>query len=125
MKRSVKAVLLSALVFPGAGHFYLKKRLRGMVLMVVSVGALCYVIFEIVQRAIVVCEMVIVDQIPMDLMAMTKMILNSSSRMETVLMSVMSWLIGVTWIAGIVDSLMIGRKLDGVNAEQPTSNGER
>ena len=34
MKKSMKAALLSAFVFPGAGHFFLKKHITGTVLAV-------------------------------------------------------------------------------------------
>jgi TM2 domain-containing membrane protein YozV len=43
MKRSTKAVLLSALVFPGLGHLYLKRWAAGVVLF----GVAAYAIYTI------------------------------------------------------------------------------
>jgi len=37
MDKSIKAALLSALVFPGAGQFYLKRYWRGLLLMMLAV----------------------------------------------------------------------------------------
>ena len=51
MKKSNKAVLLSALVFPGAGHLLLKKRIIGAVLTCASLVALDLIIANMLNRA--------------------------------------------------------------------------
>jgi hypothetical protein len=58
MTRSMKAVLLSALVFPGAGHFYLKKRLAGAIL----VGATLFGLYALT-TATLDTAMQVVDRI--------------------------------------------------------------
>lgn len=47
MKRASKAILLSALVFPGAGHFYLKRWVEGALLSGAAAWAL-YIIVSVV-----------------------------------------------------------------------------
>ncbi len=42
MDRSVKAALLSALVFPGAGQLYLQRRARALLFMLPAAGAAGY-----------------------------------------------------------------------------------
>jgi hypothetical protein len=44
MKKSMKAALLSAFVFPGAGHFFLKKHITGTVLAVFIISLLVGII---------------------------------------------------------------------------------
>ena len=51
MSRSTTAMLLSAFVMPGAGQFYLKRVLRGMVLIVVSVVCLWIIGESVLQQA--------------------------------------------------------------------------
>jgi len=51
MKKSIKAVLLSALVFPGAGHLLLKKRIIDAVLTCASLVALYLIIANMLNRA--------------------------------------------------------------------------
>ena len=45
MKKSVKAALLSGLVFPGLGQIYLKRRRRGVVIMLVVLALLGFLIW--------------------------------------------------------------------------------
>ncbi len=40
MKMGIKAALLSALVFPGAGQIYLRRYVRGLISMVISLDGL-------------------------------------------------------------------------------------
>jgi TM2 domain-containing membrane protein YozV len=40
MNRAIKAALLSALVFPGAGQMYLKRTLRGLIPMLLTLAGL-------------------------------------------------------------------------------------
>lgn len=46
MKVSYKAALLSALVFPGVGHLYLKRRRRGLVILFFVITGLGYLIWS-------------------------------------------------------------------------------
>ena len=59
MKKSTRAILLSALVFPGAGHIYLKRTKTGLTLIGLTLIALIYIISDIIQRAFAVVEQII------------------------------------------------------------------
>jgi hypothetical protein len=50
MKTSSKAILLSALVLPGAGQLYLKRYRQGLIIMLIAIAGLGYIIW----RAVVV-----------------------------------------------------------------------
>ena len=52
MKISYKAALLSTFVFPGVGQLYLKKYLRGLVIMFLSCIGLSYIIWSATGSAI-------------------------------------------------------------------------
>jgi len=51
MSKTTKAVLLSVFVFPGAGHFFLKKPIHGLILISISLVALVIVINDIMSKA--------------------------------------------------------------------------
>ena len=51
MKKSNKATLLSGLIFPGAGHFLLKKHVIGAVLACTSLAARYFIITNMLNRA--------------------------------------------------------------------------
>jgi TM2 domain-containing membrane protein YozV len=46
MKVSYKAALLSTFVFPGVGHFYLKKYWRGLVIMFIVLSGLGFMVWS-------------------------------------------------------------------------------
>jgi len=56
MNTSTKSVLLSALVFPGAGHTYLKKYLHGACLMGNYFASIHYVASDVVDKALQIAE---------------------------------------------------------------------
>ena len=51
MKKSVKAALLSGLVFPGVGQFSLKRYLRGLVFFVPAMLSLVFIVDSSMRRA--------------------------------------------------------------------------
>lgn len=58
MKKSSTALLLSAVIFPGAGHLYLKKIKTGLALISISLIAIVYIISDIMRRAYNVVEQI-------------------------------------------------------------------
>lgn len=50
MDRSLRAALLSALVFPGAGQLYLGRRARGCLFMLPALAAAGYVLAQVFER---------------------------------------------------------------------------
>jgi hypothetical protein len=81
MHKATKAALISALIFPGGGHFYLKSKLRGTVFTFFSAGCLYVLITDLISIA---------DDI--------------SDNMASLL------LLGC-WAIAIIDSIIVGRKL--------------
>ena len=52
MKSSIKAALLSGLVFPGLGQIYLKRYTRGLTILILVLSALCIIIGTVVASAL-------------------------------------------------------------------------
>ena len=50
MRKSIKAVLLSALVFPGIGHFALKRYQRGLIFFVPALLSLSLIVYYILSK---------------------------------------------------------------------------
>jgi TM2 domain-containing membrane protein YozV len=51
MKVAYKAALLSAFIFPGVGHFYLKKYWRGLAIMFIALSGLGFMIWSVTASA--------------------------------------------------------------------------
>lgn len=110
MKKPMKAVLLSALVFPGAGHFLLKKPIRGLVLLGIGLGSLYMLVSGPVTRALSITEKIKTGEIPPDMNIIIGLVSQPFSGTEVQIMNYGLWILIITWIFGIADSYLQGRK---------------
>ncbi len=78
MKKSTKAALLSAFVFPGVGHIFLKKYISGVALVGVSVAALYYLIAKTVERALEITEAIQRGEVQLDVTAIAELVSKQS-----------------------------------------------
>jgi len=111
MSKSVKASLLSALVFPGSGHFFLKKRIFGAILAIVSIVCLCLIMVVTVEVAQEISAKIQTGEIPLDVSKITEA-LSKQQTDSADLVTVVTYLFGICWIIGIIDSFRIGRSQD-------------
>lgn len=107
MKTSIKAALISAFVFPGAGHIFLKKYIAGTLLAGVSCAMLYFVISDTVERALRITDKVQSGEVQPNLAAITELV---SSQPEDQLLSVATYVLLAAWLGGIVDSYRVGRE---------------
>ena len=116
MKKSIKAALLSALVFPGSGHFMLKQRTRGFILCVISVAGVGFLMNHAMQQA-----MSTIDSLQSGLLAGgntqdVMQLLNSAGHedSDSITVKLITWLVGGCWLFGIVDAYRLGKKVDNL-----------
>ncbi|PLX97546.1 MAG: hypothetical protein C0622_12785 [Desulfuromonas sp.] len=110
MSKSVKAVLLSALVFPGAGHLFLKKYIAGILLICSSLLTLSFFIGMAVERATQIAEKILSGEIQPDVATLMDMVTDQASGSDPRLMNIALILFIFFWVVGIVDSYLIARK---------------
>ena len=111
MHKATKAALISAFIFPGCGHFYLKSKLRGGLFTLFSAGCLYVLITFAVDIANDISEKLLNGETPLDvsrLMAEISSQLNGSAG-ETP--NIASLLLLGCWVVAIIDSFILGRKL--------------
>ncbi|MGB5671974.1 MAG: hypothetical protein WBM71_15640 [Sedimenticolaceae bacterium] len=116
MSRSTKAALLSALVFPGLGHFYLKRHVTGAILVTVALAALYLLISSAADTAMQITEQIQHGNVPLDVSALTKLIEQQPTGGEAQFMNAASTALLVSWLIGIVDSFRVGHAMDKGNA---------
>ena len=119
MKKSVKAVLWSAFVFPGAGHFVVRFYARGITLLGATIAALYYIVHVtlasgLVDKANDLVYKMLSGEVPAD-SATAERLLDVGP--DPIGVQIASWLILACWIAGIVDSYRIGLQLDRAAAK--------
>ena len=99
MNKSLKAALLSALVFPGVGHFSLKKPIQGVLLSGVSIICLYFLIttsVDIAQQLIVKVQS---GEIPMDVVKMSEIVSQQLEGSDGQRINIPSYLLVICWVA--------------------------
>jgi len=104
MSKSSKAVLLSALVFPGAGHFYLNRKITGSVL---AVSALFSIVSGILERAQLIADKIVSGEIQPDMTIITELVSRQPAGTEAQSLNIATIILIISWVIGVVDSYRI------------------
>ncbi|MBN2790250.1 MAG: hypothetical protein JXR69_08675 [Candidatus Delongbacteria bacterium] len=109
MTRSLKAVLFSAFIFPGAGHFLLKKYYRGITFLVLTAFSLYLMISGTIERAFIILEKIEQGEVQPDVNSILNLVMQQPNPAEAQLIHTGFWLLIFLWIVGIIDSYRITR----------------
>ena len=109
MKKSTKAALLSALVFPGVGHLYLKKYKSGLLLAGASFAAIYYLVGKAAERAVEISEKIQSGAVPLDAEAINELVSQQSGGADAQMMNMATIAFAICWVIGIVDAYRAGR----------------
>jgi len=115
MKRSTKAVLLSALVFPGVGHLYLKRWAVGIVLLGVAAYAVYSIVSVTMSIAMDVAQKIDSSGLAPDVATITDLVTQQLSDKEQATdMAAMAF--AACWLMGVIGSYIHGRTQDQLDA---------
>jgi hypothetical protein len=109
MNNSMKAALLSAFIFPGAGHFFLKKYISGAVLVATAFAALYLIISNAVERALQIAEKIQSGEVQLDVAAIAELVSKQPTGTGTQVLNIATAVLFISWLIGIVDSYRVGR----------------
>ena len=112
MRKSIKAVLLSALVFPGAGHFSLKKPIQGSLLVGITLLCIYFIVSTVMDISRGLSAKIESGEIAYDVNTITEMATEQLSNSDNQVMGTSMLVILICWIIGIIDSFRIGRSQD-------------
>ena len=110
MTPPLKAALISALVFPGGGHFYLKKHFAGVLLAGISLVCVYLLISTAMEAAQVLSLKIQSGEIPLDIARIRAEIYKQSAASGSATTEIATWLLVICWLVGIADSFRLGRK---------------
>jgi hypothetical protein len=108
IKRAIKAALLSALVFPGAGQIYLKRYVRGLIPMVLTLTALGVWIAQATIGALQELEKMQIQGGLVDLNAVANRAAASSASGDWYSPLIMPMIV-VCWLFSAIDAYMLGK----------------
>ena len=117
MRKSIKAALVSGLIFPGAGHFSLKRYQRGMIFFAPSMLSLLVLVYYALNKAYFIADLVAQGTVPLDNASMTNLILAPSSGTELLMLNAATWLFIFCWVISIIDSFMLGNTVDKADSQ--------
>ncbi len=121
MKKSIKAALISALVFPGAGHLYLRRYVPGILLILIAAAATYFLMSGVVNEAFNVADKLVNNDTSLDVAHITQLVQQQSQR-SSQSMNIATITIFIVWIIGIVDSYRVGfaQARDAASKEKKT-----
>lgn len=110
MKKPLKAVLISALIYPGLGHFLFRHYIVGTII----ISSFSIPLFLLIGDIAVTTEQVISQvqrgEIPLEVSAISNAILMASgSSMQT--LSLYTYVMIIAWLIGILDIYRVTRKI--------------
>ena len=118
----MKAALLSAFVFPGVGHFLLKKYIRGAALAGTAFAGLYLLIAKTVETALQITEKIQSGEVQLDATTITELVSKQAMGTEAQLLNIAAAVLFISWLIGIVDSYRVGRAQDkhvDIGVKQP------
>ncbi len=120
MKKSnaVKGVLLSGLVFPGAGQMALKHRIRGMGFILATFAGLICLAVPVFQTVQAVLAQITTAQGADELEQLVKIMELIGNGLASPLLLWGIAVLSLVWIVSSVDAYLLGQKMDKANEKE-------
>ncbi len=109
MNRAIKAALLSALVFPGSGHLYLKYRRRGLAIMFLTVLSLVGLVVRAARDMLTALQTSQIEGKNLDLDALLQVASSISHKAFANYGLLVILLVGC-WLFSVIDAYRIGKQ---------------
>ena len=113
MGKAFRAFLFSALVFPGAGHIYLKVYSRGVALIAVTLVCLAIVISVATREALTVVDQIEAQGGIASTEQLMKLATEAEAKGNSDLQNIATYVLLGCWIFGMVDAVRLGAKKSG------------
>ena len=108
MKKPLKAVMLSALVFPGAGHFFLRRPVPGVIMAGSALTALYFVVAEAVGKAMQISAKIQSGEVPLDATVIAQLVSEQPAGADAQVLNIATVVLVIAWLFGIADSYRVG-----------------
>ena len=118
MSQTTKAVLLATFIFPGAGHFFLKRKVTGALLLGVSLVCLYFIVAATIAISQDISAQILSGEIPLDALRIQEAISEGRSGAAFQDANAAGLLLLVIWLLGILDAFRVGR------AQKPPGLGD-
>lgn len=119
MKKSWKAALLSALVVPGAGQLWLKRYLRGLLLVAATALFSVMILVKEAKEAYNILNRIESEGGSIDLAAIAQSALGSAAKTPDTATAVAAAGLMLCWVIGVADAFVLGGKEERAGKVKP------
>lgn len=112
MKKAWKAALLSGIVFPGVGQLWLKRYLRGIILILAVCASAAVVVSKSARQAMDILEKLENEGGTVDMGALMNAVNHAAPAPDDSMARVAMIVMVGGWVVGMVDAYLVGRKED-------------
>lgn len=123
LSRRYKALLLSAFVFPGAGHLSLKRYGRGAGVMAIALAGVTVIISTWMTTAMAIVEKLQAGDAPVDADALSQLLDHAYQGHDGLIVDIAGYAVLFCWLFGMIDSYRLGKRQDALDA-QPSGGEE-
>ena len=110
MNKSIKAALISGLIFPGIGQISIGHKKRGWVIILVNSLFLYMIINEIIQQASSLVEKIQKSGVPLDYDSISNKTSELVSFTDNSSLNILLMLLIISWFASVIDAYYLGKK---------------
>ena len=112
MKKTLPAVLLSALVFPGTGHLYLKKPVPGYSLIAVVIIGIVIIVRKLTAQANTIAQQLMNEGGSISTSRIVELAIETSKNSNNTATTIAMMAILACWFFGIIDSYRLSKISD-------------
>lgn len=112
MNKAIKGAMLSGLVLPGLGQMVLKCYIRGVLLLLASLGCVAVLVAEAVEQATAIIGKIDSVNVAIDPAAFLNSANQTGAAASGSMYKVASLVLLLIWLGGTVDAWLIGRGID-------------
>lgn len=109
MKKAIKAALLSAFVFPGVGHLFLKRYISAALFATTAFTASYLLISKTLENALQIVDKIQRGEVPADIITITELVSQQTAANNLLSTDIITSVLLLTWLAAIIDCYRIGR----------------
>ena len=117
MKRSIKAALISGLVFPGLGQIIIGAKKRGWVIVAVTMTSFVVLVNQALQRANELVNQLMANNPTPDMEDISRLAEQSTQFSNSPLLNTLLIIIFFCWIFGTIDAYRAGNKIDKLSQQ--------
>ena len=111
MKKTIKAVLFSLLIFPGAGHFLVRKWIWGLLFMAVSLASAGILVNYGFNKANDIMDKALSGEIPLEPEAIKVLLREPLPPDEALLLISSQWLLFACWMGAAAHAYVTAESL--------------